>query len=120
MQKPIEQNIKHEPPDQLNSTDTPHTNHKHELKFQLEKQLITTDNNHRMRQLMKMNKSDLIDLNKQYNLKITGMKTKAQLSVNIIGHEKTKNKPITNFFKRKRHDMDDNNVDTPDPKRRPL
>ena len=108
--------------DKLNTTDIPYTNHepdhKHESEFKLEKQVITTDNNHRMRQLMKMNKSDLIDLSKQYKLKIIGIKTKAQLAVNIIGHEKAKNKPITNFFKRKRQDMEDNNADTPDSKRR--
>ena len=108
--------------DKLNTTDIPYTNHepdhKHEPEFKLEKQVITTDNNHRMRQLMKMNKSDLIDLSKQYKLKIIGIKTKAQLAVNIIGHEKAKNKPITNFFKRKRQDMDENNIDTPDSKRR--
>ena len=76
-----------------------------------------------MKQLMRVSKQELINLSNQYKLNITGTKTKAQLAIHIIEAEKikTRNTQITNFFKRKREDTDENNTEyTPDTKRRTL
>ena len=121
----VELNIKHEPPDQPSkmTNKTTINDHKQESELNLVNETITTDNNHRMKQLMRMKKPELINLCNQYKLKIIGTKTKAQLAISIIETErtKTKNKQITNFFKRKRQDTDDNNTeDTPDSKRQML
>ena len=121
----VELNIKHEPPDQPSkmTKKTTINDQKQESELNLVNETITTDNNHRMNQLMRMKKPELINLSNQYKLKIIGTKTKAQLAISIIETErtKTKNKQITSFFKRKRQDTDDNNTeDTPDSKRKML